>query len=85
MKVRWSDTAAQELKQIVRYIRRDSPQNALEFARRLLAKAATLRESPGIGRVIPEQEDPPPREHGSTFPSCSGQRWGSLAADWSDT
>lgn len=62
MRVRWSETAAEDLEQIVRFIRRDSPQNAPEFARRLLAKAATLRESPGIGRVIPEQEDPAHRE-----------------------
>lgn len=59
--------------------------DALEFARRLLAKAATLRESPGTGRVIPERKpraplDPAHRFQDLLLATSSTSRW---ASAWS--
>jgi plasmid stabilization system protein ParE len=62
VRVRWSPQAADHLRDIVAYIRQDSPQNAASFAERLLEKVGSLRVSPGIGRVIPEQKNPTRRE-----------------------
>jgi toxin ParE1/3/4 len=60
--VRWSEQAAADLSEIIDYIRRDSPQNARQFATRLLALVATLRDSSARGRPIPEATSEDHRE-----------------------
>jgi addiction module RelE/StbE family toxin len=56
-----------DLKEIVRFIRRNNPQRAQSFAHELMASVRALREWPEMGRVVPELNDPSVREivHGS--------------------
>jgi len=50
------------LKAIHDYIATDSPANAKAVVRDILAHAATLPETPRIGRRVPELDDPDIRE-----------------------
>jgi plasmid stabilization system protein ParE len=50
------------LKAIHDYIAKDSPLNAKAVAREILARAATLPETPRIGRIVPELSDADIRE-----------------------
>lgn len=60
--LRWSQRARADLKAIHDYIATDSPTNAQAVVREILARAATLPETPRIGRPVPELEDPEIRE-----------------------
>jgi toxin ParE1/3/4 len=60
--LRWSQRARADLKAIHDYIAKDSPTNAKAFVRDILARAATLPETPRIGRRVPELDDPEIRE-----------------------
>ena len=53
-KLIWSPVARDDLRDIVRFIARDSPQRAESFAYRLMAQADMLQEHPEIGRTVPE-------------------------------
>ena len=54
MKVHWTRKAVARLEEIHAYIAKDSPGNADKWAERLLDKAETLAENPGLGRKVPE-------------------------------
>jgi plasmid stabilization system protein ParE len=60
--LRWSQRARADLKAIHDYIAKDSPTNAKAVVREILARAATLPETPRIGRRVPELDDPEIRE-----------------------
>lgn len=51
---RWSQRARADLKAIHDYIAKDSPANAKAVVRDILARAATLPDTPRIGRRVPE-------------------------------
>lgn len=59
---RWSQRARADLKAIHDYIATDSPANAKAVVRDILARAATLPDTPRIGRVVPELNDADIRE-----------------------
>jgi len=54
MKLIWTRTALENLKEIEGYIARDNPQKAIEFTDRLIDKCENLKDNPDIGRVVPE-------------------------------
>jgi toxin ParE1/3/4 len=51
MRVRWTATAANDLAQIVEYIRKDNPAAARRVAQDIFAGIAGLRAFPNRGRV----------------------------------
>jgi toxin ParE1/3/4 len=53
-RVRWTEQAATDLTEIVRYIALDSPQNALKVYKRIRTRAETLKTFPERGHVVPE-------------------------------
>lgn len=59
--------AQEDLRQIVRFIRRDSPDRARRFGNTLIDQALALGSFPESGREVPELRDPAVREtvHGS--------------------
>jgi len=63
----WTARARADLKAIHDYIAKDSPVNAKRVVREMHRKARELAETPFIGRIVPELEDPDIRE----IPSCS--------------
>lgn len=52
--VRWTLTAAEDLRILEETIARDSPLNAVQFVDRLVASVDKLLEMPQIGRMVPE-------------------------------
>lgn len=58
----WSPVSRDDLRDIVRYISRDSPQRAQSFALRLIARADVLLEQPESGRMVTEHRIPHIRE-----------------------
>jgi len=52
--VLWSQTAQQDLTEIIEYIAQDSVGNALEILHKLESKAALLLTLPNRGRIVPE-------------------------------
>jgi plasmid stabilization system protein ParE len=58
----WTARACSDLKAIHDYIAKDSPINAKNVVREMHRKAAGLAETPHLGRVVPELEDPDIRE-----------------------
>lgn len=50
------------LRDIVRYISFDAPDRALQFGLFLISRTRLLAQSPELGRVVPEFEDPLIRE-----------------------
>ena len=61
-KLIWSPLARDDLRDIVRYISRDSQKRAQAFALRLISHADMLLENPKGGRVVPEHRVPHIRE-----------------------
>lgn len=59
--------AQKDLKNIVAFIRRDSPQRARAFGSQLIDSALSIGPFPEMGRVVPELDDSKVREivHGS--------------------
>ena len=53
-RVVWSSVSRDDLRDIVRYISRDSPPRAQAFALRLIASVDRLQEQPESGRMVPE-------------------------------
>src|SRR5450432_974323 len=51
MRVRWTTTAADDLAHIVDYIRKDNPAAARRVAQTIYQGIASLRKSPGAGRI----------------------------------
>ncbi len=62
MQVDWSDLALDDLDDIVRYIAKDSPYYAREFADRIFATSDRLKDFPYSGRYVPEAENETIRE-----------------------
>jgi len=58
----WTARARADLRAIHDYIAKDSPINAKRVVREMHRKAAGLAETPLIGRVVPELEEPDIRE-----------------------
>lgn len=61
-KLIWSPVSRDDLRDIVRFIARDSPQRADSFAYRLMAQTDKLQDHPEIGRSVPEHRSPTIRE-----------------------
>ena len=57
-----SPSARADLRDIVRYISFDAPDRALQFGLFLISRTRLLAQSPELGRVVPEFEDPFIRE-----------------------
>jgi plasmid stabilization system protein ParE len=55
-RVVWSHRARSDLRNLVVWIRKDSPRNAEAVANRIVARAATLADQPGQGRRVPEHD-----------------------------
>lgn len=55
-------SARADLRDIVRYISLDAPDRALQFGLFLISRTRLLAQSPELGRVVPEFEDPFIRE-----------------------
>ena len=51
-----------DLREIVSFIARDSPDHARRFGHLLVDTAISLGEQPERGRMVPEQDDPAVRE-----------------------
>ena len=62
MKLRWSDRARQDLREIGRHIARDSPDAAREWVSRLRLRAVKAAAMPRAGRIVPEFGRPDIRE-----------------------
>lgn len=60
--IRWTLTAAEDLRLLEDWIGRDSPLNAVDFTDRLVASVEKLAEAPRLGRVVPEFDREPLRE-----------------------
>lgn len=56
--LRWSQRARADLKAIHDYLAKDSPTRAKAVVRDIMARAATLAETPRRGRRVPELDDP---------------------------
>lgn len=50
----WALTAAEDLQALEEYIARDSKQHAVAFIDMLVERAEILRQSPYLGRMVPE-------------------------------
>jgi toxin ParE1/3/4 len=61
-KLIWSPLSRDDLRDIVRFISRDSRQRAQAFALRLISHVGMLQEQPESGRMVPEHRDPYIRE-----------------------
>jgi len=53
-RVEWTDAAATDVAEIIRFIARDSPFNASKVYQRIRKRANTLRRLPDRGHVVPE-------------------------------
>ena len=60
--VTWTARARADLKAIHNYIAKDSPQEAKRVVCEMLSRASALAETPHVGRVVPELNDPQVRE-----------------------
>ena len=58
----WSQTALNDIKNVVRYISIDSPTRAESFALKIISEIERLALSPHIGRAVPEYHCPSVRE-----------------------
>jgi plasmid stabilization system protein ParE len=52
-----SPSARADLRDVVRYIYIDNPDEAVRFGRLLISRTRLLAQSPELGRVVPEFED----------------------------
>ena len=52
-----SASARADIRDIVRYISIDDPDEALRFGRFLISRSRLLSQSPELGRIVPEFED----------------------------
>jgi len=53
-RVLWTAVAESDLREIVMFIARDSPANALTVLNKIRERASTLYASPERGRIVPE-------------------------------
>ena len=62
MKVQWTRVAFRRLEEIYAYIEKDSPNNAVRWAEKLLKKIEGVKDFPKAGRAVPELESVNVRE-----------------------
>ncbi len=62
MRVDWSEPALDDLDDVTRYIAKDSPYYATEFAERIFHTVDRLIDFPLSGRSVPEAKDSSIRE-----------------------
>ncbi|MEW6378244.1 MAG: type II toxin-antitoxin system RelE/ParE family toxin [bacterium] len=61
-KIRWSEDAIEDLKEICKFIASDSPYYAKIFNDRVFEMVEHLESFPEIGRRVPEADNPKVRE-----------------------
>jgi len=54
MRIDWSRSAREDLRDIHRYIARDSPHYARQFVERVIKAVERVKEFPESGRLVPE-------------------------------
>ena len=54
----WSRTSQRDLRSLVKYISKDSPQRDEHFGYRIIAGVEMLQAHPRMGRVVPEFNQP---------------------------
>ena len=52
--VLWTNTAEEDLREIIEYIREDSPQTAIQILNGIVKEVSKLNLFPNRGRIIPE-------------------------------
>lgn len=52
--IRWTLTAADDVRFLEDWIARDSPLNAVDFTDRLIGSVEKLMDAPQLGRMVPE-------------------------------
>jgi len=62
MRVEWSNSARDDLDDLVQYISRDSSFYARRFGEKIVLATRRLKEFPESGRIIPETKDQKLRE-----------------------
>ena len=62
VKIEWSETAKNDLKNIITYLSQDSPSYLKYFTKTILEKIDYLIDFPKMGRKVPESDDPNDRE-----------------------
>lgn len=62
MRIVWSPTAKNKIKDILEYISEDNPDAALKLIDDFEAKVGKLRENPESGRILPETNNTSIRE-----------------------
>jgi toxin ParE1/3/4 len=60
--IRWTLTAAEDVRLLEEWIARDSMLNAVDFTDRLIGSVEKLESSPLLGRIVPEFNQDRPRE-----------------------
>jgi len=55
--IRWANVAEKDLANIIEYIAKDSPSNALKILKKIKEKTSSLYHSPKRGRIIPELQE----------------------------
>jgi toxin ParE1/3/4 len=58
----WSQTAVEDLKEIVQYIASDDPDASAKFADRIIRCIETTSKLPFSNRIVPEKAEEPIRE-----------------------
>lgn len=53
-RVEWASVAEGDLRQIIDYVAKDSPDNALQVFKKIRQKASSLYTLPERGRIVPE-------------------------------
>jgi toxin ParE1/3/4 len=61
-KLIWSSSSRDDLHDIVLFISRDNPEQAMTFGYRLISETDKLQTAPEIGRKVPEYRNPIIRE-----------------------
>lgn len=62
VEVKWTNNAIEDLKEISKYISRDSPKYARILTNQIFEIVKHLEQFPNLGRVVPEYEDSKIRE-----------------------
>ena len=53
----WADVAENDLKEVIEYVAKDNPANALRIFKKIKQKASGLYKLPERGRIVPELQD----------------------------
>jgi toxin ParE1/3/4 len=61
-RVALTSSARRDLREIIRYISRDSPNRAVSFGEYLVASTKRLADHPKMGKIVPESGDASIRE-----------------------